>query len=355
MIIPYDLKVRCVKESYTGKTAREIYNGIFAPEHGDSMSFSTFARKLRYWRNKQMADGVTLERGTYGGFTAHGATVQVNGNGEITQAWIKQKAEDVNWDDIKDFIRENVQPLKIDACEISGGTMLEIPLFDMHFGIASLEDYTQQTREIMCIIEAKAYDEINIIFGQDMLHTNDMRGHTAKGTSIEAADFRNAWEDAWNFWQNVIPACLEHSPKVNVIYSKGNHDECSSWCLFKALQVAFPQAHFDDTFRDRKCIHWRRCFIGVTHGEGVKREPRDLRGQFTIRFPTEFADSDVREIHAGHLHCESESDLYGVMIRRTSTAKPDDAWSNSEGYIGAHKRFMLFEWLPSRLKAVYYV
>lgn len=355
MIIPYDLKVRCVKESYTGKTAREIYNGIFAPEHGDSMSFSTFARKLRYWRNKQMADGVTLECGTYGGFTAHGATVQVNGNGEITQAWIKQKAEDVNWDDIKDFIRENVQPLKIDACEISGDTMLEIPLFDMHFGIASLEDYTQQTREIKRIIEAKAYDEINIIFGQDMLHTNDMRGHTAKGTSIEAADFRNAWEDAWNFWHNVIPACLEHSQKVNVIYSKGNHDECSSWCLFKALQVAFPQAHFDDTFRDRKCIHWRRCFIGVTHGEGAKREPRDLRGQFTIRFPTEFADSDVREIHAGHLHCESESDLYGVMIRRTSTAKPDDAWGNSEGYIGAHKRFMMFEWLPSRLKAVYYV
>ena len=94
MTIPYDLKKLCVK-AHIEKTAREIYNDIFVPAHGDGMSFQTFSRRLREWQRERMADDDTLELGTYGGFTAHGATVQVNGDGEITQAWMKQKAEDV--------------------------------------------------------------------------------------------------------------------------------------------------------------------------------------------------------------------------------------------------------------------
>ena len=69
----------------------------------------------------------------------------------------------------------------------------------------------------------------------------------------------------------------------------------------------------------------------------------------------EFASATVREVHAGHLHHEGEGDLYGVMVRRLSSGVPTDEWSDNEGYIGAHKRFQVFEYAPGKLRAIYYV
>ena len=86
-----------------------------------------------------------------------------------------------------------------------------------------------------------------------------------------------------------------------------------------------------------------------------KSNPRDLRGQFTIKFPVEFANAKVREIHAGHLHTEYDSDEYGVMCRRLSSGNKQDDWSDKEGYEGSHKRFMLFEWSEEKLAAIHYV
>ena len=72
-------------------------------------------------------------------------------------------------------------------------------------------------------------------------------------------------------------------------------------------------------------------------------------------FPEEFANATVREVHAGHLHRESEADIYGVMVRRLSSGSKGDDWSDREDFIGTHKRFMLFEWSPDKLNAIYYI
>lgn len=351
--IPYDLKQRCLQAKQDGMTTHRIYTEIFHKEH-PSMNFETFSRKIRMWKNKECADSLTLEKGTYGGFTAYDATVQVNGQGEVVQAWIKQEADDFDYDGFLESIKD-IKPVFVEPSQESGETMLEIPLFDMHFGVATLKDYKQTLADLIAIICDKHYDEINVLFGQDMLHNNDFRGHTAKGTPIEKVDMKTAWVDAWQFWVNVLKCCVEHAPKVNVIYSKGNHDECTSWGLLKALEVAFPDINFDDSFNQRKVISWKKCFIGVTHGNETKKSLSDFRGQFTISFPNEFAKAKVREIHTGHLHTESGGDNYGVQIRRLSSAVPTDEWSDNEGFVGAIKRFMVFEWRPAALKAIYYI
>ena len=46
------------------------------------MSYETFRRKFQYWRKQKMADAETLASGTYEGFTAHNATVQIDGEPE---------------------------------------------------------------------------------------------------------------------------------------------------------------------------------------------------------------------------------------------------------------------------------
>ena len=319
MTIPLELKAKCAELYWEGMGAREIYAEHFCKEH-EGMSFDTFRRKLRTWRKRQYAESDTLYAGTYAGFTAHNATVQVGADGSITQAWIKQSAEDVDWE-----------------------------------AVAEVGDYNDTFARVGALLRQRRWAEVNFIIGQDLIHNNDLRGNTAKGTRIERVDIPAAWADAQRFYFPLIELATAQSGRVRLLYSKGNHDECISWCFIQALKARYPAIEVDDTLAPRKCISWRGCFIGFTHGNGARSRNNDLRSQFTIEFPMEFAAATVREIHAGHLHSESEGDLYGVMVRRLGSGVPTDEWNDNEGYIGAHKRFMVFEYTPGRLSAIHYV
>lgn len=307
---------------------------------------------MQRWRKKVWPDRKTLDGGTYEGFTAHNATVQVNSEGEIVQAWIKQTLDDGQWDRLLEVIRENTEPVKIEPVSGDGSGMLEIPLWDMHL---PLSDHMESVGELLGIIGRQKWDEINIVIGQDMFHNDDMRGRTSSGRAIEKVDIPEAWEIAKSIWYSVIDEALRQSGRVNLIYSVGNHDESLSWSFVQMLKDHYPQVNVDDRLKQRKCIYWNGCFIGLTHGHYMKNRMHDLRGQFTIEFPEEFSKAAVREIHAGHLHSEAEGDLYGVMVRRLSRNGETDKWSEDEGFVGAHRRFMIFEWALGRLRAVDYV
>ena len=331
----------------------EIYNEIFKDEH-PGMGFETFRHKIRKWEKMSFADEKTLGAGTYPGFTAHGATVQVNGRGEVVQAWIKEHSDENPISELIEAIRTHTTPIEIERVgdAQSEPEMLEIPLFDQHF---PLDDHIGVFVELSHIIESKNWEEINIIIGQDLFHNDDMRGRTSSGRPIEKVDMVKAWELARIFFTSVLKLCIEHGQTVKVIFSKGNHDESMAWAFVQMLKAMFPQAEFNDSFDQRKCISWRNCFIGITHGHMKKSSMTDLRGQFTIQFPIEFAAATVREIHSGHLHHEEEKDIYGVMVRRLARNGTDDSWSDDEGFAGANKRFMIFRWKPGRLAGIDYV
>lgn len=334
-----------------GKPPKEIYQE-FCEGRESPMCYESFKRRLRSWRQKKFPDKKTLDGGTYEGFTAHNATVQVNANGEIVQAWIKQALDDGQWDKLLEVIHQNTEPVKIEPIAEGGTGMLEIPLTDMHL---PLSDHTESIGRLLHIIKRQGWEEINIVLGQDLFHNDDMRGRTASGRIIEKVDIPAAWEMAKTIWFNVIDASLRQAGRVNLIYSIGNHDESLAWCFVEMLKDHYPQVNVDDRLKQRKCISWNGCFIGLTHGHYMKNKMHDLRGQFTIEFPEEFSRAAVREIHAGHLHSEAEGDLYGVMVRRLSRNGETDQWSEDEGFVGSHKRFMVFEWAPGWLRAVDYI
>lgn len=352
MKIELEVKKKCVEMSNEGLNSKEIYTRYFSVEH-PGMGYETFRAKLKRWRRMTFADPETLQSGTYEGFIAHGATVQVNGKGEVTQVWVKQHADDNQIARLADFIRKNTKPTIISRETAEAvPEMLEIPLFDQHF---PLSDHLESLRELLEIIESRHWEEINIVIGQDLLHNDDMRGRTSSGRPIDKVDMVKAWEQARTFYASTVESALKSADTVNLIYSKGNHDESMSWAFVQMLKAAYPQLRVDDSLKQRKCIAWRRCFIGITHGAYKKSSLTDLCGQFTIQFTTEFADSDVREIHAGHLHREEEKDYYGVMCRRLSRNGTEDEWSDDEGLVGANKRFMVFLWKPGRLSAIKYI
>ena len=353
-MIPYDIKKRCVELANQGKPYREIYNEYVKPR--SEMSFKSFGRRMAEWKRKVVADEETLEAANLAyKFTPHASTVQVNAKGEVIQAWIKQHTEN-RIEELLEALRDNtpvaqIHPKRSEQAE----GMLEIPLFDMHFGIADLEYYKNTLAEIVAIITGKRWDKIIIPVGQDLFHNDSIvNGITSKGTLIEKVGLKKAVYDAKTFYFNIIDTAIGNANEVKVIYSPGNHDKTVGWLFVQILLERYGKEIVDDSLADRKAVWWNGCFIGITHGDKKTDTAQGLRGKFTIEFPALFATAKAREIHTGHLHRESTIDEYGVLVRRMSTGNKDDEWTETEGY-KSQKRFMLFEWMPNRLKAIYYV
>lgn len=352
-MIPYEIKRKCVELSNQGKTYREIYN-VHIKKYG-TMSFNSFRRRMVEWKAKVVDDENTLEAANLAyKFAPHASTVQVNGKGEVIQAWIKQHTEN-RLEELLEAIRDNTPILQISSKVVeSAEGMLEIPLFDMHFGIADIDYYRNTLAEILGIVSSKHWDKIIIPVGQDLFHNDSItKGVTTKGTLIEKVDLKKAVYDAETFYFNLIDTAIKSANEVQVIYSPGNHDKTVGWFFARILKTRYGDI-VDDSTKERKAVWWNGCFIGITHGDKHTDTPNGLRGKFTMEFPTLFATAKVREIHAGHLHNEMSKDEYGVQVRRVSSGNKDDDWTTDEGY-KAQKRFMLFEYTPNRLKSIHYV
>lgn len=354
-IIPVEVKRKCIEMQKQGMTAREIYTQYYSLHYDTKLT--GFQSMLKRWKRKIKADDEILETGNLSyKFTPHATTVQIDKNGEIVQSWIKGKSDDRLYLDLIEHIT-NLPKLELEEVKLETAEdyMLEIPLYDMHFGIADFNYYKSTLAEVIDIIKRRNYKEINIIIGQDLFHNDDFRGRIASGREIEKVNIRKAWNDAREFYYQIITKAIKHSQKVKVIYSKGNHDESMSWAFTQMIKAEFKDIEIDDDFKERKIITFGDNFIGITHGEKGQAKSRKLNNMFVIEYPQEFAQAKVREVHAGHLHSERIIDEFGIMTRRLSSGNITDTWHDEQGYVGAHKRFMVFEWTKEKLAAIYYV
>lgn len=355
--IPLKVKRECCRLKKEGKTSKEIYNEYYLKVIDSPCTFESFGRLLRKWMTKSFPDDTTLECGTYEGFIAHNATVQVSNTGEIVQAWIKQKAEDLDIEELVKTLKESIEPYEYEPkINDTADRMLEIPLFDMHWGISFMEDYESVLNEVLNHIYSRHWDKIVIPFGQDYFHNDSIvNATTSKGTVIDKVDMIRAVKEGRQFITTIIDAALNNSNETKVYYSPGNHDRSVTWMFTQVLLERYGPEVVDDSMEYRKVFTYGKNSVMVTHGDSKQATAKNLSNIFAISFPEEFAKADVREVHAGHLHHEKEGDIFGVMIRRLSSGVAVDDWSNRQDYIGTHRRFMIFEWDLDHLRSIHYV
>ena len=355
--IPIEVKRHCCELKARGVSSREIYDTYFKLQFSNPQSYRSFTGQLARWRKTPFPDDVTLNAGTYEGFVAHNATVQVSAKGEIVQAWIKQKATDVDPQEFIFAIRESVEPYEFARPAFTNpSNMLEIPLFDMHWGIAFIDYYKPVLDEILELISSHTWKKIVIPFGQDFFHNDSIiNGQTTKGTVVEKVDMTRAVKEGRQFMQAIIDTSIMYAEEVKVLYSAGNHDRSISWMFIQVLLERYGADVVDDSFDYRKVITYGKNSVMITHGDSKQATPSTLAQIFPISFAEEFANASVREVHAGHLHHEMEADIHGVMVRRLSSGGKTDDWSNKEDFIGSHKRFMVFEWTLDKLKSIHYI
>lgn len=355
--IPMKVKKTCCQLLMHATSYREIYEEYFLKNTDSNATYDSFRKMLNKWMKQRLPDETTLECGTYEGFIAHDATVQVSKSGEIVQAWIKQKACDFDPEDFLRAIRESVEPFSYKRnINPNANRMLEIPLFDMHWGVAFMDYYEPVLNEILDLVTSRTWDKITIPFGQDFFHNDSIiNGQTTKGTVIEKVDMTRAVKESKVFMYTLIDVAIEYANEVEIIYSPGNHDRSTSWMFMQVLLERYGPDVVDDSLEYRKVITHGKNSIMITHGDSKQATAKNLAHIFPISFPEEFANADVREVHAGHLHHEAEADIYGVMVRRLSSGGQVDDWSNREDFIGTHRRFMVFEWDRHKLKSIHYI
>ncbi|MED3562265.1 hypothetical protein [Bacillus xiapuensis] len=249
-------------------------------------------------------------------------------------------------------VNQEVTPVYIEDKVTDGTGLLEVPLFDLHFGVNTYESYLPVRDKILRKIQSKKWDTIFFIIGQDLLHNNGFDGKTSSGTPIEKVNMNKSWEDAFQFYCDLIYAAQNESKNVVASYSIANHDDSMAWAFVKCLGIKFPDVEFDTSTKVRKSFVWHDVFIGYAHGhKGASR----LHENFLSDFGKQIAVAEVVEIHTGHIHQETAKDKFGVLVRTLSTKGKTDDWHDDNGFVGAHKRFQLFEYLPNSLEAVYYI
>lgn len=347
-MISKEVKMQCIELKDKGMKVREIYEDYFLENTDSEMTYDSFRRKLNHWKKR----GV-YEEGRIRNFTPRWGTVQYDGNGNIITEYIRgDDGRDWHQEILKAI--EKARPLEKKLQHyhsIRTDRMLEIPLFDMHLGVADFNHYRQTQNEIAELIE-RGYDEIIFAVGSDLFHNNDHRGRTAKGTQIEQVDMLKAFDDAVSFYVPLINLAREKAKRVRIIYVKGNHDETPSWYFVKYLSAIYQDVVFDLEFQEKKIVTWKNIFIGYTHGDkGQKAIPE----VFITKWATEWSKATTREIHTGHLHVLKERDSYGTRVRTLPTAGITDQWSKDGGFEGAVKEFNIFEYKARRLCSVHSV
>jgi FMN phosphatase YigB (HAD superfamily) len=266
---------------------------------------------------------------------------------------VKPRKNGFNFDELIAAIKKEVKPIIIKPNKaIFRNRLLEIPFFDSHFPISDYDYYKPTQDKTLRLISSRQWEEVLFIIGQDMLHNDNFRGQTANGTPIEQVNMVKAWEDAKMFFQPLLLEALKYAANVKVVYSKGNHDESMSWAFVQMLKVIFPQIVFDDEIIERKAHIFHQVFIGITHGDKAKK---NLHNIFPLEFPIEWSKAKTREVHTGHFHVEDSKDIFGMMVRTLSTRNKTDQWHKDNGFVGAHKRFQVFEYSEDELEAIYYV
>jgi hypothetical protein len=189
-------------------------------------------------------------------------------------------------------------------------------------------------------------------FGSDFTHIDNLARTTTRGTQQTAsAD----WEDLFVLMYELmvwgIDRLLEVAPVDLVVY-RGNHGRQTEFSLAHALKAHYRNCKHvtvDNDKRWRKYYRYHRNLLGFTHGDREKHA--DLPLLMAQERPEDWAATEFREIHVGHLHHRKEiqwldvDEKTGVILRQLQSLSPQDFWHHQQGYF-AMRSANCFVWHP---------
>jgi hypothetical protein len=289
------------------------------------------------------------------------------------KAWLKQNKEISSLKKLKNELIDEVKryspkkvTIKHKRINPSGsGQLLEINIFDLHFGklcwgLETGDNYdTKIARKRYLaaisdiIAKVQCYDIKRVVFpiGNDFFNSDNLNNQTTAGTpQDEDVRWQKTFKASRELLIEGIDMLTEVAP-VDVIVVQGNHDWERSFYVGDVLSCWYhnnENVTVNNEPTPRKYYKFGDCLIGYTHGNNEK--VADLPLIVASERPKLWASTKFREIHIGHLHHKKEikfmstQEVKGIVLRYMRSLSGTDAWHNLKGYKGAIQACEAFIW-----------
>ena len=279
----------------------------------------------------------------------------------VRMAWAKtdgysimfknEQDEPLSYFDIKDDLISEMQQYapkypKIKYPKHKNGHCFVVDPADIHLGklcdafetgdTYNNEIVIQRVKEgVLGLIEkAKGFniDEVVLIVGNDIMHTDTPRRTTTSGTP---QDTDGMWYSNFKLAKELYIWTIEtliQVGKLKVIFNPSNHDWMTGFFLIDSIYSWFKNAQieWDIDMQHRKYHVYGNSLIGTSHGDGAKMANLPL---LMATESKDWSSAKFRYIYMHHLHHKHSKEQIGVTIEGLRSPSGTDGWHHRNGYI----------------------
>lgn len=231
-------------------------------------------------------------------------------------------------------------------------TLLELALFDVHFGKLSSKDETNEDYNLQIAIDRwntsidKLLSRVNLSnverillpIGNDLIHIDNNKNQTTAGTPMDSdSRFYKLVRSVREVLVNTINK-LAKIANVDIIVVPGNHDTHVTFMLGDILKAYYNNNSYINVYNNptpRKYYKYGRVSIMYTHGD--KERFNDLGMIFAAENPKLWASTTQRYIKIGHFHHNKVQSIQrqehqGCQIQIIPSLSNSDYWHQTKGY-----------------------
>jgi hypothetical protein len=272
------------------------------------------------------------------------------------KVWLRRKVKQLDqksFEFLKDVISScKWKPAKRPDKRVEGEHMLEVSLFDAHFGKLCWEQETGTDYDTAIADRyfLNAVDDLladngdlsleKILFpvGQDFFNVDNLRRETTSGTPQDVDDrYHRVFAKGFAAVVAAIERCRKMAP-VEIVFIEGNHDTLAGWHLAFSIAQLYKDAKditVDYGPQSRKYRKYGKTLLGFTHGDGEK--PSDRTTLMAREASEHWHGCDFYEWHTGHFHAEKKlqqagTETNGIVERVLPSLSGTDRWHAKKGF-----------------------
>lgn len=291
------------------------------------------------------------------GHHVKGLSTLLNGEGAVTQQWIKTDAAQARREELAlEAMRAHMAEYRGVGAqsgprEFEGGSpdkQVSILLGDPHIGMLAWHIETGADFDL-AIAQSYMTAAVDLLVERlpnaafcrvvnlgDFFHANDTTNRTPKGQNALDTDsrFAKVTRVGYGMLRRVVDRARQKYRTVEVVSLPGNHDPTVSLALQMWLEAVYEGDPYVQIVPNENPYIFREFGTNLTmynHGDGAK--PSDLPGIMAAWDDGRpWGRCPHREIQGGHVHHLTRKESPGVVFETSRTTAPGDYWHHWKGY-----------------------
>lgn len=255
---------------------------------------------------------------------------------------------------LSELFKRSVGVEKFQYEPIGGDNMLELALFDCHFGKLSHKEesgedydlkiaakrYNNAIGDLLSKVNLKTVSKILLPIGNDLINVDGVENKTTAGTPQDCdSRFYKIVRTVKELLISTIERLTFIAP-VDVVICVGNHDQQTSFMIGEMLEAYFhnnENVNVDNLASLRKYYKFGNVSLMFTHGD--KEKHANLGMIFAAENPKMWASTKQRYIQIGHFHHNrkieylSNQEFQGFQMQVIPSLSSSDSWHTGKGFM----------------------